>query len=106
MSGASIGVASGVGRPQAQPLKPEERRRIKAILDRLSPAERERLRKRWQDMPPEQRRDAKNVNHTADIYALGKVLYEMVTGEIPDNVDPGVIPPPKKLSRVMPRRAE
>lgn len=43
-------------------------------------------------MPPEQRRDAKNVNHTADIYAVGKVLYEMVTGEIPDTLDPSVIP--------------
>jgi hypothetical protein len=52
-------------------------------------------------MPPEQRRDAKNVNHTADVYALGKTLYEMVTGEIPDNVDPELIPPPPVLSRVI-----
>lgn len=52
-------------------------------------------------MPPEQRRDAKSVNHTADIYALGKVLYEMVTGEIPDNVDPSVIPPPPELSGII-----
>jgi serine/threonine protein kinase len=52
-------------------------------------------------MPPEQRRDAKNVNHTADIYALGKTFYEMVTGEIPDNVDPGEIPPPPKLSEII-----
>lgn len=43
-------------------------------------------------MPPEQRRDAKNVNHTADIYALGKVLYELVSGDVPDNVDPEKIP--------------
>jgi len=52
-------------------------------------------------MPPEQRRDAKSVNHTADIYALGKTLYEMVTGEIPDNVDPEKIPAPRKLSEII-----
>jgi serine/threonine protein kinase/formylglycine-generating enzyme required for sulfatase activity/outer membrane protein assembly factor BamD (BamD/ComL family) len=52
-------------------------------------------------MPPEQRRNAKSVNHTADIYALGKVLYEMVTGELPDNVDPEMIPPPAKLSAII-----
>lgn len=43
-------------------------------------------------MPPEQRRNAKGVNHTADIYALGKVLYELVSGDVPDNVDPDKIP--------------
>ena len=52
-------------------------------------------------MPPEQRRDAKSVNHTADIYALGKVFYEMLTGEIPDNVDPKLIPRPEKLSDII-----
>ncbi|NLX26683.1 MAG: SUMF1/EgtB/PvdO family nonheme iron enzyme [Lentisphaerae bacterium] len=46
-------------------------------------------------MPPEQREDAKNVNHTADIYAVGKTLYQLVTGEIPDNVDPDLIPTPE-----------
>ncbi|MFZ4397642.1 MAG: protein kinase domain-containing protein, partial [Kiritimatiellia bacterium] len=44
-------------------------------------------------MPPEQRRDAKNVNHTADIYALGKTLYEMLTGVTPDDVDLEKLPP-------------
>ncbi len=43
-------------------------------------------------MPPEQRRDAKNVNHTADIYALGKTFYEMLTEEVPDQVDPDKMP--------------
>ena len=38
-------------------------------------------------MPPEQRRNAKGVNHTADLYALGKTLYELVTGEVPDTVE-------------------
>ena len=44
-------------------------------------------------MPPEQRRDAKSVNHTADIYAIGKIFYELLTGEIPDNVDTEKLPP-------------
>ncbi|MBT3381728.1 MAG: protein kinase, partial [Lentisphaerae bacterium] len=52
-------------------------------------------------MPPEQRRDAKNVNHTADIYAVGKMLYEMVTGEVPDNVDPQSIPPDPGLASII-----
>lgn len=52
-------------------------------------------------MPPEQRRDAKSVNHTADIYALGKTLYELVSGETPDNVDPSKIPSEAGLSDVI-----
>jgi formylglycine-generating enzyme required for sulfatase activity/serine/threonine protein kinase len=44
-------------------------------------------------MPPEQRRDAKGVNHTADIYALGKTLYELLTGEVPDQVDADKVAP-------------
>jgi hypothetical protein len=45
-------------------------------------------------MPPEQRRDAKGVNHTADIYAVGKTLYVMVSGDIPDSIDPDKVPAP------------
>jgi formylglycine-generating enzyme required for sulfatase activity len=52
-------------------------------------------------MAPEQRRDAKSVTHTADIYALGKTLYEMLTGEIPDSVDPALLPPPEELGRII-----
>ncbi|MFH0909543.1 MAG: protein kinase [bacterium] len=43
-------------------------------------------------MPPEQRRDAKLVDHRADIYALGKTFYYMITGDLPDTIDPDKIP--------------
>ena len=34
-------------------------------------------------VPPEQIEDAKNVDHRADIYSVGVVLYEMLTGKTP-----------------------
>ncbi|MCL2178001.1 MAG: serine/threonine protein kinase [Proteobacteria bacterium] len=34
-------------------------------------------------MAPEQRKDAKRVDNRADIYALGVIFYEMLTGELP-----------------------
>lgn len=52
-------------------------------------------------MPPEQRRNAKSANHTADIYALGKIIYEMVSGEVPDNVLPHRIPQVPGLSALI-----
>lgn len=50
-------------------------------------------------MAPEQRRDARNVDGRADLYSLGVMIYEMLTGELPigrfrmpTERDPGVDP--------------
>ncbi|HEY1122234.1 MAG TPA: protein kinase [Haloferula sp.] len=43
---------------------------------------------------PEQVRDATRVDHRADIYALGVLLYEMLTGDLPR----GVFQPPSRKS--------
>ncbi|MCK4413843.1 MAG: SUMF1/EgtB/PvdO family nonheme iron enzyme [Candidatus Eisenbacteria sp.] len=43
-------------------------------------------------MPPEQRRDAKRADHRSDIYALGKMVYHILTGQVPDPVDPEALP--------------
>lgn len=44
---------------------------------------------------PEQWRDARSVNHLADIFSLGKVLQELVTGNAPinDEMPPGPLRP-------------
>lgn len=43
-------------------------------------------------MSPEQMKDSKSIDSRADIYSLGKVLYECITGNVPTTVDLNLVP--------------
>ncbi len=50
-----------------------------------------------QYMPPEQRENPAEVDHRADIYALGVVFYQMLTGELPGKP---IVPPSRACGKV------
>ena len=47
-----------------------------------------------QYMSPEQRDNPGDVDHRADIYALGVVFYQMLTGELPGKI---LVPPSSRM---------
>ena len=64
----------------------------------------------WAFMAPEQRADAKGVDHLADIYSVGATLYASVTGEVPKDLfaaelDPSIYQGVSKPLETVIRRA-
>ena len=64
----------------------------------------------WAFMAPEQRADAKGVDHLADIYSVGATLFAAVTGQTPKDLfaaelDPGIYKGVPKTIEAVIRRA-
>jgi len=52
-------------------------------------------------MAPEQLADSKHVDQRADIFAIGKVLYEMLTGDLPSVIELDRLPNNEQLRKVV-----
>jgi len=55
-------------------------------------------------MAPEQLKDSKHIDYRADLYSIGAILYHMVTGVIPIEIN-SIIEAPYKILNVTPKSA-
>lgn len=53
-------------------------------------------------MPPEQLKDSKNIDHRADLYSFGAIVFHMITGRIPLEITNLVEAPFKILNEIPP----
>jgi eukaryotic-like serine/threonine-protein kinase len=53
-------------------------------------------------MPPEQLQDSKNIDHRADLYSLGAIMFHMITGRLPLEIHSLVEAPYKIIHEVPP----